>query len=189
MTNALGGLIKNTFVGESGKSLKDFAVTEANAEKLAQALCKMRGAALKIGQAMSMQEDHLLPEPIKKAFKKARQSANIMPQWQLEKILKDSYGENWLEDNFISFDMRPFAAASIGQVHRATMKDGTAVVLKIQYPGVSNSIDSDLDNLKRLMTYTGVFPPTMFLDEFIKNTRIELKEECDYIIEAQKQTR
>ena len=187
MTNAFGSLIKNAFVGESGKGLKDFAVTEANAEKLAQALCKMRGAALKLGQAMSMQEDQFLPEPIKKAFNKARQSANIMPQWQLEGILIEAYGIDWLHDNFKSFDMRPFAAASIGQVHKAVLLDGQKVVLKIQYPGVSNSIDSDLDNLKRLMTYTGVFPSTMFLDDFIANSRAELKEECDYVLEAQKQ--
>ena len=188
MTSAVGSLVKNTFVGESSKSFRDFALTEANAEKLAQALCKMRGAALKLGQAMSMQEDQFLPEPIKKAFNKARQSANIMPQWQLEKIVIDAYGSNWLEDNFESFDMRPFAAASIGQVHKAVLKNGQRVVLKIQYPGVSNSIDSDLDNLKRLMTYTGIFPKTMFLDDFIDNTRVELKEECDYTKEAQKQT-
>ena len=187
MGSAVGSLFKNSIVGSESKSLRDFALTEENAEKLAMALCKMRGAALKLGQALSMQEDQFMPESIKKAFKKARQSANIMPTWQLEKILLDAFGQNWLSDHFQTFNMRPFAAASIGQVHRATLKDGTKVVLKIQYPGVASSIDSDLDNLKRLMNYTGIFPKTMFLDDFINNTRIELKEECDYIIEAEKQ--
>jgi aarF domain-containing kinase len=110
-----------------------------------------------------------------------------MPKWQLEKILIEAYGSSWLQDNFKSFELRPFAAASIGQVHRGVLHDGTKVVLKIQYPGVSNSIDSDLDNLKRLMNYTGIFPKSMFLDDFIKNTRIELKEECDYVLEKEKQ--
>ena len=185
--SAVGGLVMNSLTFGESKSIKDFAITEANAEKLAQALCKMRGAALKLGQALSMQEDQFLPEPIKKAFKKARQSANIMPKWQLEKIMVEEFGSNWLSDNFTSFDTRPFAAASIGQVHKAVLKDGRRVVLKVQYPGVANSIDSDLDNLKRLMDYTGVFPKTMFLDDFINNTRVELKDECDYKLEAAKQ--
>ena len=185
--SAVGGLVMNSLTFGESKSIKDFAITEANAEKLAQALCKMRGAALKLGQALSMQEDQFLPEPIKKAFKKARQSANIMPKWQLEKIMVEEFGANWLSDNFTSFDTRPFAAASIGQVHKAVLKDGRRVVLKVQYPGVANSIDSDLDNLKRLMDYTGVFPKTMFLDDFINNTRVELKDECDYKLEAAKQ--
>ncbi len=189
LSSAVGGFVKNTVTFGDSKGFRDFALTEANAEKLAQALCKMRGAALKLGQAMSMQEDQFLPEPIKKAFNKARQSANIMPSWQLERILEDAFGESWLTDNFKSFDMRPFAAASIGQVHKAVLKDGRRVVLKIQYPGVANSIDSDLDNLKRLMNYTGIFPKSMFLDDFITNTRVELKEECDYSLEAEKQMR
>ena len=187
LSSAVGGFVKNTVTFGETKGFRDFALTEANAEKLAQALCKMRGAALKLGQAMSMQEDQFLPEPIKKAFNKARQSANIMPSWQLEKILEEAFGESWLTDNFKSFDVRPFAAASIGQVHKAVLKDGRRVVLKIQYPGVANSIDSDLDNLKRLMNYTGIFPKSMFLEDFITNTRVELKDECNYKLEAQKQ--
>lgn len=187
--NSFGSIVKNTLTGGSSKTMKDYALSEKNSEKLTQALCKMRGAALKLGQAFSMAEDHVIPANIKEAFKKARQSANIMPNWQLEQVLVDNFGASWKEDNFESFEMRPFAAASIGQVHKAVLKDGKKVVLKIQYPGVANSIDSDLDNLKRLMDYTGVFPKSMFLDDFIKNTRIELNEECDYIAEAQKQTK
>jgi len=103
-------------------------------------------------------------------------------------VLTSELGADW-ESNFKEFFMKPFAAASIGQVHKAQLKDGTWVAMKIQYPGVATSIDSDLNNLKLLLDYTGMFPKTMFLDEFIKNTRIELKEECDYILEAEKQTK
>ena len=130
-----------------------------------------------------MQEDHFVPPQIKEAFEKARQSANIMPESQLNQVLVSNLGDDW-ESKFITFNKRPFAAASIGQVHKAQLKDGTWVAMKIQYPGVANSIDSDLDNLKRLMDYTGVFPKTMFLDDFIYNSRIELKEECNYELEA-----
>lgn len=87
-------------------------------------------------------------------------------------------------DQFESFDQIPIAAASIGQVHVGRLRDGREVAMKVQYPGVADSIDSDLGNLKRLMTYTNFFPKQMFLDDLIYNTRLELLEECDYLIEA-----
>ena len=189
-TNVLGKKIgeKVGLVEAGDNFVKDYVLSEANANKLSMTLCKMRGAALKIGQALSMQEDAFVPPQVKEAFEKARQSANIMPESQLVQVLTENLGENWM-DNFSEFNKRPFAAASIGQVHKAQLKDGTKVAIKIQYPGVANSIDSDLDNLKRLMDYTGVFPKTMFLDDFIRISREELKEECDYELEAQKQQR
>jgi aarF domain-containing kinase len=88
---------------------------------------------------------------------------------------------------FEEFNPKPIAAASIGQVHKARTKKGKDVAVKVQYPGVSESIDSDLANLKRIFKYTGLLPKTIFVDDLIKNTRIELKEETDYIIEAEKQ--
>jgi aarF domain-containing kinase len=142
--------------GDGSEFLAQIA-TEENAERLSMALCKMRGAALKVGQALSMQEDHLIPENLRKAFDKAKQSANIMPKSQLNAALVKELGPDWMS-NFETFDQRPIAAASIGQVHRATLKNGREVILKIQYPGVSTSIDSDLDNLRRLMVWTGQFP-------------------------------
>lgn len=193
-TNVLTSSISSSLTpkgsrGESGSFVKTHILSKKNAEKLSMTLCKMRGAALKIGQALSMQEDYLVPPEIKEAFEKARQSANIMPEYQLEKVLREALGDNWEKDNFLEFNRRPFAAASIGQVHKGVLKDGRSVAMKVQYPGVAGSIDSDLNNLKRLMDYTGVFPKTMFLDDFIKNTRVELKEECDYVKEAEKQMR
>ena len=80
-----------------------------------------------------------------------------MPNSQLDAALLKELGPDWMS-NFETFDQRPIAAGSIGQVHRATLKNGREVILKIQYPGVSTSIDSDLDNLRRLMVWTGQFP-------------------------------
>lgn len=190
VTNILGKKIgeKVGLVSAGDNFVKDYVLSEANAHKLSMTLCKMRGAALKIGQALSMQEDHFVPPQVKEAFEKARQSANIMPESQLVQVLVENLGEDW-ESNFKEFNKKPFAAASIGQVHKAQMNNGTHVAIKIQYPGVADSIDSDLDNLKRLMDYTGVFPKSMFLDDFIRISREELKEECDYELEAQKQQR
>jgi aarF domain-containing kinase len=190
LTNVVGSALGSSLGLKSSNTdesfVKNHVLSEKNAERLSITLCKMRGAALKIGQALSMQEDYLVPPQVKEAFEKARQSANIMPESQLSQVMASNFGNDW-EDNFLQFNKRPFAAASIGQVHKAQLKDGTWVAMKVQYPGVANSIDSDLNNLKRLMDYTGVFPKTMFLDDFIANTRVELKEECDYEMEAEKQ--
>jgi len=186
-SSALGSKVKGA-IGLGSGSLKKDVLNEKNAEKLSQTLCKMRGAALKLGQALSMQEDFLIPEQVKKAMEKARRSANIMPRSQLEKVIKSELGDRW-EDKLKEFQWKPFAAASIGQVHKAQLLDGTWVAMKIQYPGVASSIDSDLNNLKFLLDYTGIFPKSMFLNEFISNTRVELKDECNYTLEAIKQER
>lgn len=90
---------------------------------------------------------------------------------------------------FSEFDMNPIAAASIGQVHRAVLLDGTVVAVKVQYPGVSESIDSDIKNLMRLIQFTGLVPQGAFLGNTMNQARRELMMECDYTIEASNQRR
>jgi len=109
-----------------------------------------------------------------------------MPDSQVDQMLKQELGVNW-RDRFQEFDDKPIAAASIGQVHKAITKDGKHVAVKVQYPGVAESIDSDLQNLKTLITYLNLLPKTMYVDNLLHHTKIELKEECDYLLEAQKQ--
>lgn len=109
-----------------------------------------------------------------------------MPNSQVDQMLTQELGANW-RDKFQQFDDKPIAAASIGQVHKAITKDGTHVAVKVQYPGVAESIDSDLNNVKKLITYLNLLPKTMYVDQLLKSTRDELQEECDYIVEAKKQ--
>ena len=111
-----------------------------------------------------------------------------MPKHQLEKQLIDQLGPDW-RSQLSEFDYIPIAAASIGQVHRAKLLDGTEVAMKIQYPGVADSIDSDLNNLKRIVTLTNALPPGLFIDQIISVARTELSWECDYLLEAESQTR
>ena len=120
------------------------------------------------------------------ALEKARAEADIMPHSQLIKILVAEYGKNWKE-KFTTFEEKPFAAASIGQVHLAYGKNGEKMAIKIQYPGVAQSIDSDLNNIKRLFEYFKIFPKGLYVDELIKNLGNELKMECNYPQEAEKQ--
>lgn len=164
---------------------------DANADRLAATLCRMRGAALKMGQMLSIQDESLLPPALTKALQKVRQGADAMPKTQLEKQLKSQLGDLW-RDRFETFDELPFAAASIGQVHRAKIRDGDQVkdvVVKVQYPGVANSIESDLQNLTMLVKMTGFAPKGLFIDNVIRVGRDELKVECDYVREMENQLR
>ena len=192
----IGGTISEAFKQKVGistphvtpsSSVAKYAINDKNAQRLGERLCKMRGAALKIGQILSSMEDELVPPVIKQALEKSRAEADIMPQWQAEQIMAEEFGSAW-RDHFRDFKLHPFAAASIGQVHEAVLRDGTPVVLKLQYPGVKGSIDSDMNNFQRLIRVLNVFPRGLYLDDLIKYMRVELKEECDYELEATKQS-
>jgi aarF domain-containing kinase len=121
-------------------------------------------------------------------MEKARSTADIMPIAQVTQILAQNYGSDW-QKRFKEINLYPFAAASIGQVHEAILVDGTRVAMKIQYTGISNSIDSDLDNFLFLVKMLGVFPKGLYLEEAVDVSRQELKWECDYLREASYQTR
>ena len=177
----------------SGSSSSNGAAVASNdnADRLAATLCRMRGAALKMGQMLSIQDESLLPPALTRALKQVRQGADAMPSFQLLQQLNAELGPDW-RSKFEYFDDLPFAAASIGQVHRATIRDETDgtlkdVVVKVQYPGVANSIESDLRNLTMLVTLTGLSPKGLFIENVIRVGRDELKVECNYINEMANQ--
>ena len=162
-----------------GSESSSRSISDANADRLAEALCRMRGAALKLGQMLSLQDDGMLPPALGRALDRVKQSADYMPHKQLQAQLKANLGADW-QQQFQEFNEIPIAAASIGQVHQAKLLDGTDVAVKIQYPGVAESIESDLQNLKRLVDMTGLLPPGLYIDQIIKVANAELKEECKY---------
>jgi aarF domain-containing kinase len=163
-------------------------LSEANAERLALALCRMRGAALKLGQMLSIQDESVIPPQISAALERVRAGADVMPAAQLHGVLAAQLGEDW-RARLAEFDEEPMAAASIGQVHRATLHDGRVVALKIQYPGVAASIDSDIDNLMRLARLTDILPKGLYVEEAVRVAKLELALECDYRWEAAAQAR
>ena len=158
-------------------------LTEANAERIVATLCRVRGAALKLGQMLSIQDGAVVGPELQKIFDRVRESADFMPEWQLEKVMVGELGDDW-RDKFKQFNIRPFAAASIGQVHYAEMHDGSAVAVKVQYPGVAKSIDSDIRNLISLVSMLAILPKGLFLDNIANHMKVELAEECDYVREA-----
>jgi predicted unusual protein kinase regulating ubiquinone biosynthesis (AarF/ABC1/UbiB family) len=112
-----------------------------------------------------------------------RADAPHMPPKQLQGVLNAEWGPGWY-GRFARFDVRPFAAASIGQVHRATTKDGRELAIKVQYPGVRASIDSDIDNVATLLRLPGIIPREMDLAPLLAEAKRQLHAEADYEAEA-----
>ncbi|XP_044022676.1 atypical kinase COQ8A, mitochondrial isoform X3 [Siniperca chuatsi] len=167
------------------KSILDSSafLSEANAERIVRTLCKVRGAALKLGQMLSIQDDAFINPQLAKIFERVRQSADFMPPKQMMKAISSDFGPNW-RDKLEYFEEKPFAAASIGQVHLARLKDGREVAMKIQYPGVAKSIDSDVNNIMTALSLSNALPEGLFPEHLIEVMSRELALECDYIREA-----
>ncbi|EAQ86027.1 hypothetical protein CHGG_07280 [Chaetomium globosum CBS 148.51] len=189
-----GGLAAGMFAGAIGEGLSravggggsgSMMLSAANMERLVAKLSRMRGAALKLGQMMSFQDAKMLPAAMQEVLQRVQDRADYMPGWQRDRVLTSNLGENW-RDLFDEFEDKPIAAASIGQVHRATLKsNGARVAVKIQFPGVADSINSDLDNIAVLLAATKLLPKGLYLNKTIDNARTELAWECDYTREAE----
>ncbi len=170
----------------SGKRLRarDLLLTPANAQRVADELANMRGAAMKMGQMLSMDSGDFLPKQLADILARLRQDAVSMPAHQLNQVMESSYGQDW-EEIFYGFEFKPFASASIGQVHRAISPDGREIVLKVQYPGVAKSIDSDVDNIATLLRISGLLPEGLDVEPLLLETKAQLRTEANYLKEAE----
>ncbi|WP_316647616.1 ABC1 kinase family protein [Ovoidimarina sediminis] len=163
--------------------LRDLILTPDNTERLTRELARMRGAAMKVGQLLSMDAGDLVPPELQAILARLRADADHMPPRQLRSVLDKAWGEGWLS-HFKHFDPRPMAAASIGQVHRAVTKDGRDLAIKVQYPGVRGSIDSDVANVGALVRLSGLLPKGVDLNPMLEEARRQLRDEADYEREA-----
>lgn len=170
-------------VSEAVKQGNPF-LSESNMNLIVDTLCRVRGAALKLGQMLSLQDDSLISPQLQKILERVRQSADFMPIWQMERVMKTEFGPDW-KSKLASFEEKPFAAASIGQVHKGVLHDGRTVALKIQYPGVAKSIDSDINNLMSVLSVWNVLPKGLYVDSVIAVAKKELAWEVDYMREAE----
>jgi predicted unusual protein kinase regulating ubiquinone biosynthesis (AarF/ABC1/UbiB family) len=161
----------------------DLLLTPANALRFTERLSHMRGAAMKLGQMLSMDAGLVLPPELTSILSALREDAKPMPPAQLRRVLDTQWGAGW-QARFARFDMRPFAAASIGQVHRAALPDGRELAVKVQYPGVRASIGSDIDNVAALLRLPGLLPRGMEIAPLMAEAKRQLREEADYLAEA-----
>ncbi|WP_240732723.1 ABC1 kinase family protein [Halioglobus maricola] len=182
-----GGMIaEGTRQLKAGKRPKarDMLLTPGNARRVADQLATMRGAAMKVGQILSMDTGDFLPRELADILARLRSDARYMPPGQLDQVMSDAYGEDW-EALFYGFEHRPLAAASIGQVHKTMSPDGREIVLKVQYPGVATSINSDVDNIASLLKLSGLLPAELEIQPLLEDAKAQLHDEADYNKEAE----
>ncbi len=163
--------------------MSDLLLTPANARRVADQLAKLRGAAMKVGQLVSMETSDLLPPALAEILARLRSDAHAMPKAQVKSVLETNWGKEW-EKQFKHFSFTPVAAASIGQVHRAQTRDGRDLAIKIQYPGVRESINSDVDNVAGLLRMTGLLPREMDIKPLLRDAKRQLHDEADYLQEG-----
>ena len=182
---AVGGLAEGLrrATGKASGTATSALFSGANATRLARRLAHMRGAAMKLGQLLSMESSHVLPPEFSQALAVLRASADVMPQTQVKRLMGREYGKGW-ERRFADFDFEPAASASIGQVHRVVASDGRRMALKIQYPGVAKSIDSDVDNLAMFLNMARLLPRELDVSDIIDEAKRQLRQEADYRTEA-----
>lgn len=170
----------------SGKrpTLSDLLLTPANARRVAAKLAQMRGAAMKVGQLLSMDAGDLLPPELAEVLSLLRADARSMPESQLRRVLNAGWGKGW-ERRFAHFDFAPVAAASIGQVHAAHTLDGRSLAIKVQYPGVRRSISADVDNVATLLRISGLLPAGLDLRPVLAEAKRQLRAEADYLHEGE----
>lgn len=170
---------------------KILAEQEAYAEELFRTLGTMKGLAQKFGQMVSYLEGVLPAEfaPVyQRVLSRLQASAPALPSMVSQYVIEEEL-DCLIEDHFADFEEQPFAAASIGQVHRATLHDGTRVAVKIQYPDVDKAFESDMKNIKMLET---LFAPLIRYyrgKDILELTRQQLLDELDYEREAKAQLR
>ena len=160
------------------------------AEQVFKVLGELKGGAMKFGQALSVAEAALpenLAAPYRATLTKLQEAAPPLPPAAVHKVLAAELGRSWRR-KFTSFDDVPAAAASIGQVHRARLKDGRPVAVKIQYPGAGEALLGDLKQIARLARMFGGMVPGLDIKPLLAELEQRVAEELDYDLEAQAQT-
>jgi predicted unusual protein kinase regulating ubiquinone biosynthesis (AarF/ABC1/UbiB family) len=164
-------------------------VRARNAEHLFAVLGRLKGGAMKVGQALSV-FDAMVPadiaEPYHQALSKLQSAAPAMPEREVHWMLAEQLGRRWWR-RFRDFDDIPAAAASLGQVHRAVWADGRAVAVKVQYPGADLALDADLRTLQRFSRLFGLVLPGLDGPALIREMRERMLDELDYRAEADRQ--
>jgi len=153
-------------------------ISRSTAEKLVETLGDLKGAVMKLGQAASMDPD-LFPPEVRAVLARLQNEAPPMPFERVAAVLDDELGGT-PDELFAEFSREPMAAASLGQVHRARMRDGRDVVVKIQYPGIDQALRSDIDNLGLMVKTMALAHRALDGRQYFRELAEELAHELDY---------
>ncbi len=154
------------------------------AEKLVATLGDLKGLAMKIGQQMSMDPDLLTPE-VRAVVARLQNQAPPMPYSQVREVVQSQLGKP-PEEVFASFEEKPLASASLGQVHKAVTRDGAQVAVKVQYPDIANALKADLDNLGAMVSVVATTTRMQHGKGYYAELRDSMMDELDYRLEAKR---
>ncbi len=177
--SSLAGKVKSAITGEQEDAQ---AIHRKNAQRLVQVMGQLKGASMKIGQILSA-DPELLPPEFSQGMTALQRDAPPMTYATVKAQIEAAL-ERPMETVFAWFDPEPLGAASIGQVHRARLESGEDVAVKVQYPGVAESLESDLKTLKSMLTAGRTLIDRQRLDHYFEEIGASLRQEADYTLEA-----
>lgn len=183
-TRMAGHVAANVFTSKDKRMERRKKMLSRQAEFLVDELGKLKGSVVKIGQVMALYGEHFLPVEVTEALHTLEDQTTALEWPSIEKVLRFELGEERLEELVIQ--QQPIGAASLGQVHRARRKsDGKEICLKIQYPGVADAVDSDLDAVAQLLKLAKLVSFSRDFDEWLEEVRVMMHREVDYTLEAE----
>src|SRR5437588_4971139 len=201
-TAKIGGLAAGQAIRQAGTRAANVARTKEGrqvalerrhieaAEQIVEALGKMKGAAMKVGQVMSFLDTGLVPAEYREEFQRKlgalRDAAPTVTFKDMRKVIEEELDDP-IKDVFDEFDEEPIAAASIGKVYRARLTDGREVAVKVQYPGVEAAVRADMQNLGLILRLAKRIAPGVDPKAIGSEIRNRIEEELDYELEAQNQ--
>lgn len=174
----------NVFTSKDKRIEKRKKMLSKQAEFLVEELGKLKGSVVKIGQVMALYGEHFLPVEVTEALHTLEDKTTALEWEAIEKALRFELGDDKL--NELEVEQEPIGAASLGQVHRARRKsDGKEICLKVQYPGVADAVDSDLDAVAQLLKLAKLVSFSKDFDEWLEEVRVMMHREVDYTLEAE----
>lgn len=176
-------MASNWFGGKENREARHKAMMSSQAQLLVEELGRLKGSVVKIGQVMALYGEHFLPEEVTEALHTLEDQTTSLEWSAIEKVLKDELGADRLAE--LEVDPEPLGAASLGQVHRARRKsDGLELVLKVQYPGVDQAVDSDLNSVAHLLKIARLVYFGPEFKDWLEEVREMMHREVDYRLEA-----
>lgn len=170
------------FSKKEDKEKNQKAILSKQAQYLTEEIGKLKGSVVKVGQMLALWGEHFLPEEVTDALHALEDDTTALAWPTIEQVLRERLGERTLLE--LNIDPTPIGSASLGQVHRATIKStGEQICLKIQYPGVAEAIDSDLDAIHQILKFSRLVPVTEELKAWLDEVRAMMKREVDYTLE------
>jgi len=182
-TRMASHMATNWFSSREKRDERHRAMLSNQAEFLVDELGKLKGSVVKIGQVMALYGEHFLPEEVTEALHTLEDQTTSLEWVAIERVLKDELGAERLAQ--LEVDPEPIGAASLGQVHRARRRsDGLELVLKVQYPGVADAVDSDLNAVAQLLKIARLVSFGPEFNDWLEEVREMMHREVDYRLEA-----